>query len=44
MRNPITASSEKKKKKSIIDKYFGLRTTQGTQLSIKSVLAGKYAI
>ena len=30
MRNPIIASSEKKKKKSIIDKYFGLRTTQGT--------------
>ena len=43
MQSPMAANSGKRKK-SIVDKYFAPRNTQGAQLSMKSVLAGKEAI
>ena len=40
MQNPMAASIGKRKK-SIVDKYFAPRNTQGAQPSMKSVLVGK---
>ena len=43
MQSPMAANSGKRKK-SMVDKYFATRNTQGAQPSMKSVLAGKEAI
>nr|CAN66693.1 hypothetical protein VITISV_032487 [Vitis vinifera] len=43
MQSPMAANSGKRKK-SIVDKYFAPRNTQGAQPSMRSVLAGKEAI
>ena len=44
MQSPMTASNGKRTKKSIVDKYFVPRNTQGVQPSMRSVLAGKKTI
>ncbi|RVW38406.1 hypothetical protein CK203_090272 [Vitis vinifera] len=43
MQSPMAVSSGKRKK-STVDKYFVPRNTQGAQLSMRSVLAGKKSI
>ena len=44
VQNPIRLEIRGKRKKSIMDKYFSPKITQGAQPSIKSALAGKEAI
>ena len=44
MPNPTRPQMSGKRKKTTVDKYFALKTTQGAQPSIKSAFAGKEAV